>query len=379
LETNDKTADAELKRLPETISSLIGALAIPAVSAGDEPRGVIASLLDVLMTVLQLDFAYARFSGFADESAIVLRRTAQSKESGAGCRESGSAIATDMTDRSQASSLVVRRALRGGSMSIARLPLGLHDEMGCVVAGSRRAGFPSDTERLLLGVAVNRATVGLQGALLTERQRIAEKLDRKVAQHARELRAANFELERALRQIDELKAEPQRENNALREKVSIARGGLAPWQARRAKELMNANLNGKLPLSQLAEQCGLSIRHFARAFRQSTGVPPHRWLLGRRIERAKQLLHDPALALAEVALACGFADQSHFTRMFTTVVGLSPGLWRRAQSLKLPSPAHWPHMDFTSPPSIRTAEPVSHLAPGDTRNAMSSAISSGVP
>jgi AraC-like DNA-binding protein len=358
---------------------LIGVLAIPAVSAGDEPRGVIASLLDVLMTVLQLDFAYARFSGFADESTIVLRRTARSKESGAGCREFGSAIATDTTDRSQASSLVVRRALRGGRTSIARLPLGLHDEMGCVVAGSRRAGFPSDTERLLLGVAVNRATVGLQGVLLAERQRIAERLDRKVAQHARELRAANFELSRALRQIDELKTKPQLENNALREKVSIARGGLAPWQARRAKELMNANLNGKLPLSQLAEQCGLSVRHFARAFRQSTGVPPHRWLLSRRIERAKELLHDPALALAEVALACGFADQSHFTRMFTTVVGLSPGLWRRAQSLKLPSPAHWPHMDFTSPPSIRTAEPVSHLAPGDTRNAISSAISSGVP
>ena len=100
--------------------------------------------------------------------------------------------------------------------------------------------------------------------------------------------------------------------------------------------MLDANLDGKLPLSQLAEKCGLSTRHFARAFRQSTGVPPHRWLLSRRVDRAKDLLRDPALSLAEVALACGFADQSHFTRMFTTLVGLSPGLWRRMASWKQP-------------------------------------------
>jgi transcriptional regulator GlxA family with amidase domain len=172
--------------------------------------------------------------------------------------------------------------------------------------------------------------------MLSEQKRIAEELDRKVAQRTKELHATSIELERALRQIDELKAKLQLQNTTPREEVSIRRGGLAAWQVRRAKELIDANLDGQLPLSHIAEACGLSTRHFARAFRQSTGVPPHRWLLSRRIDHAKGLMRDPAMSLAKVALACGFADQSHFTRMFTTLMGLSPGLWRRMQSREPP-------------------------------------------
>lgn len=107
------------------------------------------------------------------------------------------------------------------------------------------------------------------------------------------------------------------------------KGGLAPWQERRAKELLDAHLNGDIALQVLAAECSLSVRHFTRAFRQSTGVPPHRYLLKRRVERARQLLMNPALSLLDVALACGFADQSHFTRVFTASSSLSPGLWRR--------------------------------------------------
>ena len=80
---------------------------------------------------------------------------------------------------------------------------------------------------------------------------------------------------------------------------------------------------------RLAEECGLSPRHFARAFRQSTGVPPHRWLMRHRVQRAKELLRRQALSLADIALRCGFADQSHFTRVFSREVGFSPGQWRR--------------------------------------------------
>jgi AraC family transcriptional regulator len=110
---------------------------------------------------------------------------------------------------------------------------------------------------------------------------------------------------------------------------ALLRGGLAPWQERRAKELMSAKLNEEIPLSRLATECGLSVRHFARAFRQSTGVPPHRWLLKHRVERAKALLSDHALSLADIAVSCGFADQSHFTRVFAAMVAVSPGAWRR--------------------------------------------------
>ena len=110
--------------------------------------------------------------------------------------------------------------------------------------------------------------------------------------------------------------------------AGAARGGLAPWQDRRARELMNASLNQELSLSRLAAECGLSSRHFARAFRISTGMPPHRWLLKRRVERAQELL-ETGLPLIDVALSSGFADQSHLTRVFKAVVGVTPGAWRR--------------------------------------------------
>jgi AraC-like DNA-binding protein len=108
-----------------------------------------------------------------------------------------------------------------------------------------------------------------------------------------------------------------------------ARGGLAPWQQRRAKDLLSNRLSGEMALAQLARECGLSAGHFARAFRQSFGMAPHQWLLSVRVERAKErLLHSDA-SLAEIAIDCGFADQSHFTRVFTKQIGVGPGQWRR--------------------------------------------------
>jgi len=112
------------------------------------------------------------------------------------------------------------------------------------------------------------------------------------------------------------------------------RSGLSPWQERRAKELMMACLDQEISLSRLAQECGLSVRHFARAFRLSTGIPPHRWLLRHRITRAKELLRTRELPLADVAAFCGFADQSHFTRVFTGIAGVSPGVWRRMNRIR---------------------------------------------
>jgi AraC family transcriptional regulator len=115
----------------------------------------------------------------------------------------------------------------------------------------------------------------------------------------------------------------------MRPKPPPAQGGLAPWQARRAKEILSANLDG-VPLKELARECQLSVSHFSRAFRHTTGAAPHNWLLARRIEVAKEKLRDRQLSLSDVALACGFCDQSHMTRVFSRLVGVSPGAWRRA-------------------------------------------------
>lgn len=96
-------------------------------------------------------------------------------------------------------------------------------------------------------------------------------------------------------------------------------------------EILTSDLKQEISLGKVAEQCGLSARHFARAFRQSSGMPPHRWLLKHRVNRALALLPNEGLSLAEIATSCGFSDQSHFTRVFTAMVGLSPGGWRRAE------------------------------------------------
>ena len=117
----------------------------------------------------------------------------------------------------------------------------------------------------------------------------------------------------------------------MRSAAKVARGGLAPWQERRCKELMESALSEQITLRELAHECRLSISHFAAAFRQSTGQSPHRWLMKRRVEAAKHLLLSSELALSAIALNCGFADQSHLTRVFTVMVGAPPGVWRRAR------------------------------------------------
>ena len=107
------------------------------------------------------------------------------------------------------------------------------------------------------------------------------------------------------------------------------RGGLTPLQARRAMELLNAHLSGRILLTDLARACNLSVRHFTRAFRQTTGMAPHQWLVQRRIEKAKDLLSHTVQPLSVVAADCGFADQSHFTCVFTRAVGVTPAQCRR--------------------------------------------------
>lgn len=109
----------------------------------------------------------------------------------------------------------------------------------------------------------------------------------------------------------------------------VRSGGLAPWQVNRATALMDANLTGDLAVSVLAEACNLSPAYFSRAFKQTLGVPPYRWLMRRRVERAMDLLRRTAMPLSEIAYVCGFVDQSHFTRVFSAAVGIAPGQWRR--------------------------------------------------
>lgn len=107
------------------------------------------------------------------------------------------------------------------------------------------------------------------------------------------------------------------------------RGGLAPWQKRRAVELIAEHLDGSLRLSTLARECGLSVSHFARSFRQSFGTSAYHYLILQRVERAKSLLLNGVCSLSEVALVTGFTDQAGFSRIFKAIVGTPPGRWRK--------------------------------------------------
>lgn len=112
-------------------------------------------------------------------------------------------------------------------------------------------------------------------------------------------------------------------------RLAVPRGGLAPWQERRAKDVLIAHLDGRISLETLAAECRLSRSHFARAFKVSTGVSPFRWLSMQRIKRAKVILLNSQLPIEHIAVECGFADASHFARAFQQAVGVAPGAWRR--------------------------------------------------
>jgi AraC family transcriptional regulator len=113
------------------------------------------------------------------------------------------------------------------------------------------------------------------------------------------------------------------------ESVGLIKGGLSPYQLGRAKEALAAEMERDVTLAEVADICGLSRGHFAKAFRLAAGTTPHRWRQQCRIDQAKRMLVRGEQSIAEIALICGFADQSHFTRVFSRMVGETPAGWRR--------------------------------------------------
>ncbi len=114
-----------------------------------------------------------------------------------------------------------------------------------------------------------------------------------------------------------------------RTRMKAVRSGLARWQLRKAVDYMEANLLEDIRLRELARITGLSPSHFARAFKVSIGLTPHRWLVEQRIHRAKRLMTKGGKPILVAAHLTGFASQSHFTKAFRRVTGTTPGLWLR--------------------------------------------------
>jgi AraC family transcriptional regulator len=108
------------------------------------------------------------------------------------------------------------------------------------------------------------------------------------------------------------------------------RGGLAAWQQRAVTSYIEDHLAEPVSLASLAGLVGLSTYHFCRAFKQSVGIPPHRYHTRQRIERAKALLAKPALSVTEIGLAVGFSETSSFTAAFRKATGLTPTAYYRS-------------------------------------------------
>jgi AraC family transcriptional regulator len=112
---------------------------------------------------------------------------------------------------------------------------------------------------------------------------------------------------------------------------SPSRPELPSWKSRRVKQYIETNLDRPIRNSELAEVARLSRSHFCRAFHNSTGNPPHEYVIRRRIERAQALMRSTRTPLTQIALDCGLVDQAHLARLFRRVVGVTPKAWRTAQ------------------------------------------------
>jgi len=160
---------------------------------------------------------------------------------------------------------------------------------------------------------------------------------RRVAEHYRALVSVNMALSRTLTFV---RARLAHVDETLPTPRTSVRKGLSRWQEQRAKQYLLGNLASRVSNADVAAACGLSQNYFVTAFRQGTGETPHACLLRFRVAKAKELLLGP-MAIADIALACGFGDQSHLTRVFAKHTGIAPGEWRRERQYeRLQQPGH---------------------------------------
>lgn len=115
-------------------------------------------------------------------------------------------------------------------------------------------------------------------------------------------------------------------------KARVYRRGIDEGTLRRLREYVDANLHAPIRLHDLSGQASLSAHYFCQLFKTSTGITPHRFVMQRRIERAKHLLNCTSCSLAEVSYATGFSSQAHFTQVFHAWVGMPPGAYRHQRS-----------------------------------------------
>src|SRR5260221_3216084 len=242
---------AEIKRLQRCINDLVSLLALPAMWSGSRPSDIVQTLLDSLLRMLDLDFVYVGLTNLIDAAPCETVRVAQSQEQMFRPREICAFLNRWLGDDLQKRYLQERNHIGDEEVSLVSCPLGVHRELGVVVAGSCRADFPLDTEALLLGIAANQALTGLQQArLLTEQKRVADELDQKVVQRSAELAAANEVLRKEVAERRRAEEALEASEHNLRLIVDSIPGFVSLLTPTGEVELVNP---------QLVEYCGRTL------------------------------------------------------------------------------------------------------------------------
>ncbi len=253
----------EIKRLQRCMNDLVSLLALPAMWSGSTPTDIVQTLLDSLLRMLDLDFVYVSLTNLVDAEPSETVRVAQSQEQMFRPRELCTFLNRWLGDDPQQRYLQERSPIGEEEVSLVSWPLGVQREIGVIVAGSRRADFPRDTEALLLGIAANQALTGLQQArLLSEQKRVAGELDQSVAQRTAELAAANEELRKEVSERKRAEQALAASEHNLRLIVDSIPGFVALSTPAGEVELVNP---------QLVEYCGRTLEEL-RFWRTSDTV-----------------------------------------------------------------------------------------------------------
>jgi len=219
MEVQPELASGEVKHLQRCINDLISLLALPAIWSGSDPSQVLHTLLDALMRMLRLDLVSVRLTDPVGGAPVEIVRLAEQQRQGQrpmpSAHEICEALSQCAKNHSRKWPPLLRSHMGEGDVSIVPLPLGLQGELGVIVAAAERTDFPRQTEALLLSVAANQASIGLQEArLLSHQKRLASELDQRVVQRTAELATANEELKKELaerRLIEERLGQEERE------------------------------------------------------------------------------------------------------------------------------------------------------------------------
>jgi PAS domain S-box-containing protein len=207
----------EIRHLRRCINDLVSVLSLPATWTGGAPPQIVGNSLDALVSMLSLDFIYARLRESSGTEFSEMVRVGSSWESEPRPEEIGEKLQPWLENDREKLPAVVRNLFGKPAITLVPLQLGLQAEIGVIVAGSQRADFPQETERLVLNIAANQAAIGLQeSSLLSAQRRVASDLDQRVAQRTAELAATNEELRKEIAERKSVEEKLRKEETELK-------------------------------------------------------------------------------------------------------------------------------------------------------------------